>query len=109
MWMVLKSGRSVLIFTYLKEDRQKVTFTLSGGHDRQPNLENYYLSIDTFQTWLDPEKPISTDVEGECHFSVSANANRYHYVRCTVYNRSEGVMFKFNLNNIYTSETNSFN
>ncbi len=108
-WMVLKSGRSVLLFTYLKGDKQKVTFSLSGGQDRQPNLENYYLSIDTLETWFDPEKSVATDVEGECHFIISPNGNRYRSINCTIYNRRDAVMFKFNLNSIYTSETKSFN
>lgn len=109
-WMVLQSGRSVLLFTYQKENAKKVTFSLSGGQDRQPNLENYYLSIDTLETWFDAsDNPVTTDVEGECHFKVAANANRYHSINCTIYNRRDVIMFKFNLNSIFASETKSFN
>ena len=105
MWMVLKSGRSALLFTYLKANDEKVTFSLSGGQDRQPNLENYYLSVDTLVTWFDPQKSVTTDVEGECHFSVAENGKRYRFVHCVVYNRRDAIMFKFNLNSIFRSET----
>jgi hypothetical protein len=107
--MVLKSGRSALLFTYLKANDEKVTFSLSGGQDRQPNLENYYLSVDTLVTWFDPQKSVTTDVEGECHFSVAENSNRYRFVHCVIYNRRDAIMFEFNLNSIFRSETKSFN
>ena len=38
----LRNGRSLLAFS-----SGEIVFHLSGGQDRQPNLENYYLSIDS--------------------------------------------------------------
>src|SRR6266550_3837734 len=38
----LRNGRSLLAFS-----RGEILYHLSGGHDRQPNPENYYLSIDS--------------------------------------------------------------
>ena len=106
--MILRNGRSVVIFTYAGGEDKKATFALSVGRDRQPNPENYYLSIDTLLTkWGDKDAP-DLSVEGECHFNLNEEGTKYYYVKCTVYNRENGLVFKFNLNAITDFQTKSF-
>jgi clan AA aspartic protease (TIGR02281 family) len=82
---VLKNGRSLLTFW-----SDQAAYTLSGGKDRQPNLENYYLSIDTFSLKLkDKEETSDRGMEGECHFSLNRDSTRFFYIKCDVYNRAK--------------------
>jgi hypothetical protein len=96
------------MFSYVIGQTSKATFSLSGGRDRQPSPENYYLSIDKLHTMID-DKPVDNTMEGECHFTLNEAGNKYYNIRCSIYNRSEGIAFKFNLNNITRFETEAFN
>lgn len=109
MWMILRNGRSVVIFTYAGEENKKATFALSGGRDRQPNPEDYYQSIDTLQTTWGGKQVPDLSVEGECHFNLNEEGTKYYYIKCTIYNRKNGLVFKFNLNTITDFQTKSFN
>ena len=93
---VLKNGRSLLMFW-----SDQAVYTLSGRKDRQPNLENYYLSIDTFRLKI-KGKPEAVDhgMEGECHFALNRDATIFFYVKCDVYNRTNGAMYNFYLDRI---------
>jgi hypothetical protein len=95
-WVELHNGRSFL--TFMKED---YSFTVSGGNDRQPNLENYFASIDTLRISksgnLEAE---DNSMEGECHFRLTKDTKRFFFIRCDVYNRSKGSLYKFHLENI---------
>jgi hypothetical protein len=92
----LANGRSLLTF-----QKDATVFTLSGGSDRQPNLQNYYLSIDTLR--LNRGKRQEAEdrgMEGECHFSLNNDATVFYYVKCDVYNRAKGSMYNFYLEHI---------
>jgi hypothetical protein len=108
MWMILKNGRSTVIFSYVGAHDKKATFTLAGGHDRQPNPEDYYLSIDTLHTDWGEKQIADLNVEGECHFNLNEEGTRYYFLRCVIYNRRIGASFKFNLNDITHFGTKSF-
>lgn len=78
-----------------------VVFSVSGGSDRQPNLENFYLSIDTIRATEDGKVTAEDkEMEGECHFRLNKDASKFFFVKCDVYNRQKGVMFNFYLENI---------
>lgn len=109
MWMILKNGRSIVIFSYTGTEKKKATFSLSGGHDRQPKPEDYYLSIDTLGTQWGGKQVPDLRVEGECHFNLNEEGTQYYYIKCTINNRKSGQVFKFNLNNISDFQTKSFN
>jgi hypothetical protein len=54
-------------------------FFLSGAKDRQPNLKNYYLSIDTLTIQKEGSDDQLADhgMEGECHFRMNKAATRF--------------------------------
>ena len=96
IWMELTNGRALLIF---KKD--KTLYTLSGGRDRQPNLEDFYLGIDTFRLAVDGvEKKADMKMEGECHFSINKDASKFYYIKCEIYNRAKGSRYNLYLENI---------
>jgi hypothetical protein len=95
-YVQLSNGRSLLSFT-----KDGNVFSVSGGHDRQPNPQNYYLSIDTFRL-ARPKLPEAADtaMEGECHFVLNADATVFYSVKCDVYDRAKGSMYNLYLENI---------
>ena len=100
IFSVLRTGRSHLVVTRTNE-----TYVLAGGSDRQPDLENYFLIIDTLITDV-PNRGRTEDrnMEGECHFRVSKSGVKFYSIRCDVYDRVKGRGFKLYLDNI----TNAF-
>jgi hypothetical protein len=93
---VLTNGRSLLSFW-----SEQAVYTLSGGKDRQPNLENYYLSIDTFRIKPNGKQQARDNgMEGECHFNMNRDASRFFYIRCDIYNRVKGTIYNFYLDRI---------
>ncbi len=95
MWAEFGNGRAQVSFF-----KEGTAFLLAGGHDRQPDLENYYLSIDTVRV-LQKGKPDQTgSVEGECHFRLNKEGTKFYFIRCDVYNRKVGFIWKFYLDNI---------
>ena len=96
IWTELTNGRALLIF---KKD--KTIYTLSGGRDRQPNLEDFYQGIDTFRLAVDGvEKKKDMKMEGECHFSINKDASKFYFIKCEVYNRAKGSRYNLYLENI---------
>ncbi|MBA4121323.1 MAG: hypothetical protein H0X72_02520 [Acidobacteria bacterium] len=94
------NGRSLITFIKREKGRE-ILFTLSGGSDRQPNLENYYLSIDTFRMKNGDDDEVGDDgMEGECHFRMNKTATNFFSVKCDVYNRAKGTLYNFYLENI---------
>ena len=67
--MVLPNGRSFAQFEANGEQ-----FAFSGGHDRQPDINDLLLSIDRLRV-LKGSKELAVDdhVEGECHFTFNSN------------------------------------
>lgn len=95
-WAELKNGRSLLTFM-----RGNTMFFLSGEKDRQPNLENYYLSIDTFHMKLDNGKDVEDrHMEGECHFRLNKKADKFFNIDCDIYDRAKDVGYSFYLDHI---------
>jgi hypothetical protein len=97
IWNELKNGRMLLSFV-----TEKVLFHLSGGKDRQPNLENYFISIDTFamQKMPSQEQVRDQNMEGECYFRLNKDATKFFDVRCDVYDRAKGLGGNFYLESI---------
>lgn len=93
-----KNGRLQLIFV-----SDQMIYSLSGGSDRQPNLNNYYMAVDTLR--ITPsgsgDKPAEDrGMEGECHFTLNDDATEFYFIKCVVYNRAKGNQYRFNLENI---------
>ena len=85
--------------------QDRFVFLLEGLSDRQPNLENYYMSVSQF-TILEKNKAIATDtsMEGECHMSLNAEGSELYYIYCDIYDRSKGALFRFHLDNIISTD-----
>lgn len=107
-FIALANGRALV--TFMKREKGKdYLFTLSGGSDRQPNLENYYLSIDTFRMKIGDADEIGDDgMEGECHFRMNKTATNFYSVKCDIYNRAKGTLYNFYLENITKTDRKEF-
>src|SRR5271165_1137596 len=95
MWGEYTTGRASI--TFFKEN---ISFSMSGAGDRQPNLENYFQSIDRIRIMDRETLKAESPMEGECHFNLNQNATQFYFVHCDVYNRQKGLMFNFHLDNI---------
>jgi hypothetical protein len=97
IWAALQNGRMLLSF-----NAGTMLFYLSGGKDRQPNLTNYYIGIDTLVMQKIPSMDTVRDphMEGECHFLLNRDATKFFDVRCDVYDRSKGLVENFYLEGI---------
>jgi hypothetical protein len=92
------------------------SYAFSGGSDRQPNLENYYLSIDHIRvataknanSEVGADTTVITGMEGECHLRWIKEGTRAYELKCDVYNRETGSMFNFYLEKIKRSEHKQF-
>lgn len=96
IYTLLRNGRTLIAFT--KGDDM---FTVVGGRDRQPNLENYYLSLD--KIILNKGEKVEAEdanMEGECHVQMNKDATRFYFIKCDIYNRSKGSIYNFYLENI---------
>ncbi len=96
IYTLLKNGRTLIAFM-----KGNDMFTVVGGADRQPNLENYYVSLDKFII-NKGEKVVATDtnMEGECHFRMNKDATIFYSIKCDIYNRQKGTLYNFYLENI---------
>jgi gag-polyprotein putative aspartyl protease len=101
----LNNGRATLAFF-----NGNNMFFLSGDKDRQANLENYYLSIDTFAIQLEGHDGQRADhgMEGECHFRMNKAATRFFEIKCDIYNRAKGTMYNFYLDKIRKIDRKAF-
>ena len=99
----LRNGRSLLAFS-----RGDILYHLSGGHDRQPNLENYYLSIDSLGIQSPDINAVDRGMEGECHFRLNRDASKFFSIECDVYNRAQGEKYNFVLDKIAETHHRSF-
>jgi hypothetical protein len=95
-FIVIGNGRSFVRFS-----SGDMSLAFTGGRDRQPNLNNYYLSVDTVQM-IEGRKTVAVDkrMEGECHMTLSDDGSEYGLVHCDAYNRRRGTGFFFHLDNI---------
>jgi hypothetical protein len=81
-WMLLSNGRAVI--TFFSPDG-KSAFTMAGGGDRQPTVNDYYQKIDTVR--LMKGETISYEnrrANGECYFRVSDDGKTIHKLKCEV-------------------------
>jgi hypothetical protein len=102
-YVQLGNGRSLVTF-----QKDRVVFTLAGGRDRQPNLENYYLSIDTLRLKNgEGQEDEDRGMEGECHFSLNKDATVFYFVKCDIYNRAKGSLYNFYLERITKTDHKS--
>jgi len=99
----LRNGRSLLAFS-----KGEMLFHLSGGNDRQPNLENYYLSIDSLGIQSPDINAVDRGLEGECHFRLNRDATKFFSIKCDVYNRAQGEMYNFVVDKITETHRRSF-
>lgn len=99
----LRNGRSLLAFS-----SGEIVFHLSGGQDRQPNLENYYLSIDSLGMDSPDINAVDRGLEGECHFRLNKDATKFFSIKCDVYNRAQGARYSFVLDKIARTHRRSF-
>jgi hypothetical protein len=91
LYGALSNGRVVFMFSATSSNR-KTTYTFSGGSDRQPRLEDYYLSIDKFRMMLTGPQPDTIEVpyEGECHMHSDKSGLHIELLECDGYNRQVG-------------------
>lgn len=84
---VLPNGRAMFMF-----GNDKTTYVLSGGEDRQPRLEDYYLSVDTVRILQGGQQVAEdTNMEGECHWRTNKQGNITYEIRCDSYDRAKGM------------------
>jgi hypothetical protein len=85
---VLPNGRAMYIFS---SQNHQTFYTLSGGEDRQPRLDDYYLTIDTFRMMMQGKQDYSIPYEGECHQHSDKSGNQINLLECEAYNRQMGM------------------
>jgi len=103
MWGEYTTGRASIMFF-----KDNMTFSVSGSGDRQPNLENYFQSIDRIRIMDGQIIKAETPMEGECHFHMNQQASVFYFIHCDVYNRQNGTMFNFHLDNISSFDRKTF-
>jgi hypothetical protein len=104
-YTVVGNGRSLFVFT----EGDNSAIAMSGGSEKQPVLTGYYLNIDTIRV-VDhgKEGPRDNNMTGECHINLSADATKFYYVRCIVWDRGRQMQMKFDLDNIQGFEKVNF-
>ncbi len=83
-------------FIFFVKDR---AFVFLGSGDRQPNIENYYLSINEMK-FGPPRRLDSRKVEGECRMKFNRNLKTPIFVDCLSFSRASGEKFHFKLRNV---------
>ena len=98
-FIVIGNGRSFVGFI-----SDQLVFSFNGGHDRQPDLNHYYLSIDSVRMMNGTTKVFEDlSVEGECAMTVSDDGNKFYTVHCTAHNQQKEE-YSFRLDNISTTQ-----
>jgi hypothetical protein len=95
----LTNGRSWFTFSGKFDDGKSFAYTVSGGHDRQPQIENYYLSIDILRNQIGKVAPtVDNHMEGECH--TTFNKMDARDIKCVIYDQSNDGAVTLHLENI---------
>ena len=84
-------------------NKSETVFRFEGDKDRQPNLENYYLSVNKAMFGVVHGNEIDGSqghVEGECHMRQNADGTVFYDIKCDVYDRRTGMSFNFVLSDI---------
>jgi hypothetical protein len=87
---------SEFMFTVLHGSK---IFNFSGNKDRQPNLGNYFLSVNKAR-FGDVSGGVEGNVEGECHMLQNADGSKFYEIKCDVFDRKAGFEFNFYLTEI---------
>ncbi len=104
IFMELDNDRGVFTFSTTEKGKQ-VIFILSGGADRQPNLENYFLSIDKFRATIDGKFEVEDlPVRGECHIQMQPNTGHFEAIKCDIYEDKMRLDIRFYLDDIVKTE-----
>jgi len=89
--------------------KDETLFILSSHSDRQPNLENYYSSIDKLEIMKAKEIELSDNrMEGECHMKLNSSATEFYSIDREVYDRAKGIGFSFILDDINSFDKKQF-
>ena len=76
-------------------------FILTGSGDRQPDPKNLFQNINSAAIVEKGEiKFREKDFEGECHLNLEADASKFNFVNCDVYNRPRGQYINLRLSQI---------
>lgn len=95
-YTLFQNGR--ITISFLKDD---TSYSISGGSDRQPELENYYVSIDTIHIIKNGERILEdSSMNGECHLKMNKAATKFFSLDCDLFNSNSGVVYRFELQNI---------
>jgi hypothetical protein len=104
IYMLLKNGRHVLMFS-----NKDTVIAVAGAGDRQPRLEDYYISIDTLRINVPGrQEVVDTSMEGECHIRVTREQGSFRRIECDVYDRAKGLSFSARVDNIIDSKHKHF-
>jgi hypothetical protein len=104
IYMLFKNGRHVIMF-HIKDD----VIALAGAGDRQPRLEDYYLTIDTFRLNIRGRKEaVDTNMEGECHIRITRERGDFRRIECDAYDRAKGLGVSARVDNIRKSTHENF-
>lgn len=90
-WMLLSNGRAVI--TFFSPDGNSA-FTMAGGGDRQPTVNDYYQKIDTVRLMKGETFSYENKrANGECYFRLSDDAKTVEKLKCEVSekNRSHAI------------------
>jgi hypothetical protein len=99
-------------FTHFKDLKSSIEFTIDnsgaifdfeGSRDRQPNLENYFLSIDKAKFGLVSGKNIKGaqgSVAGDCHMLLNKEGNEFYEIKCDVFDRKRPVWNSISISQI---------
>lgn len=103
-YMVLPNGRSVAQF-----EAKGQQFVFAGGHDRQPDINDLFLTVDRLRI-MQGSKQIAVDdrMEGECHFVFNDDASEFKFVHCDAWDRAKGLTFFFHLDDIIETNHKTF-
>jgi len=106
MFMLFKNGRHALIFSLLDD----TVVTVAGAGDRQPRLEDYYISIDRLRIKKPGrEEVVDPNMEGECHMRITRDTGTFLQIECDVYNRGRGLGLSARVTNIINPTHKHFN
>ena len=104
IYMLFKNGRHMIMF-----HMNDTVVALAGTGDRQPRLEDYYLTIDTFRLNIPGrEEAIDTNMEGECHIRVTRDKGDFRRIKCDVYDRAKDLGISARVGNIRKSKHEIF-
>jgi hypothetical protein len=93
---IFQNGRTGV--TFIKDG---TSYSIFGGRDRQPELENYYISMDSIRIMKDGRYVLDDpNINGECHLKMNKAATKFYLLDCDIFNSINGSSYRFELQNI---------